>query len=107
MDSRLQSNEIHIPKPEFDLTSSAAPCEYFKSSFARSLSFTNTKAKSLDFSINFGLAKNNGPSSIIEESPAPSPPRNYCEKIKKIDKKSSNFWNDMESNQFQVNFFFI
>lgn len=71
MESRLQSKEIHIPKPDFDLTNSAAPCQYFKSSFARSLSFSSNKAKSLDFCINFGIAKgNHGPSSISEESPS-------------------------------------
>ncbi|XP_053675001.1 uncharacterized protein LOC128725292 [Anopheles nili] len=42
IETHLQSNEVRIPKKrsEFDVTSSAAPCHYFKSSFARSLSFS-------------------------------------------------------------------
>lgn len=72
MESRLQSKEIHIPKPDFDLSNSAAPCQYFKSSFARSLSFSSNKAKSLDFCVNYGMTKaiTNGPVSINEESPS-------------------------------------
>lgn len=54
MDTRLQSNEIRIPKPEFDLKSSIGDsCHYFKSSFARSLSFAgNNQTKSLDLGMN-------------------------------------------------------
>uniref|UniRef100_A0A182NIG8 Uncharacterized protein n=1 Tax=Anopheles dirus TaxID=7168 RepID=A0A182NIG8_9DIPT len=43
IETHLQSNEVRIPKKsnEFDVTgSSVAPCQYFKSSFARSLSFS-------------------------------------------------------------------
>lgn len=74
MESRLQSNEIHIPKPEFDLTATAAPCQYFKSSFARSLSFNTNKTKSLEFGINFGLPQRNFEQSSIAEETSPAPP---------------------------------
>jgi hypothetical protein len=49
MDSRLRSKEVRLPK--FDL---ALPCQYFKSSFAKTLSHSsqNNAAKSLD---HFGL----------------------------------------------------
>ncbi|XP_052860975.1 uncharacterized protein LOC128268023 [Anopheles cruzii] len=44
IETHLQSNEVRIPKKatEFNLRGSAAapPCQYFKSSFARSLSFS-------------------------------------------------------------------
>lgn len=83
METRLQSNEIRIPKPEFDLKSSylntstgstgsqnsstnsngtsGNNCQqhYFKSSFARSLtnfgSSSTPQSKSLDFAINYGF----------------------------------------------------
>lgn len=54
------------PSPEFDFN---APCQYFKSSFARSLSMnTGSQTKSLDFGINFGLPR----SSPIKEEPSPA-----------------------------------
>ncbi|XP_029725808.2 lateral signaling target protein 2 homolog [Aedes albopictus] len=74
IETRLQSNEVRIPKKtEFDVSSSAAPSQYFKSSFARSLSFSQSGGspygagggggsdqhhftRSLDFEVNFGLA---------------------------------------------------
>lgn len=81
METRLQSKEVRIPKLDFDLTTTAAPCQYFyKSSFARSLSYSNNnnnkttnnhngyhhnQTKSLDFGINYGL--NNDHSPIYEE----------------------------------------
>lgn len=53
----MQSNEVRIPKnPDFDLSPTAPPCQYFKSSFARSLSLTTSGTKSLDIDINFGLS---------------------------------------------------
>lgn len=69
IETRLQSNEVRIPKKtEFDLSSSAAPCQYFKSSFARSLSFSQQGGcgpygaadqhftRSLDFEVNVGMS---------------------------------------------------
>ena len=56
METRLQSNEVRIPKPEFDLNSSSQ-CQYFKSSFARSLSFSCSQTKSLDFGLNTSLSR--------------------------------------------------
>ncbi|XP_065076864.1 uncharacterized protein LOC135700317 [Ochlerotatus camptorhynchus] len=69
IETHLQSNEVRIPKKTgFDVSSSAAPCQYFKSSFARSLSFNQNGGspyggagqhhftRSLDFEVNFGLA---------------------------------------------------
>ncbi|XP_063700296.1 serine-rich adhesin for platelets [Culicoides brevitarsis] len=53
----MQSNEVRIPKnADFDLSPSAPPCQYFKSSFARSLSLTSSGTKSLELDINFGLS---------------------------------------------------
>lgn len=82
METRLQSKEVRIPKLDFDLTTTAAPCQYFyKSSFARSLTYSNNnnnnnktnnhngyhhnQTKSLDFGINYGF--NNDHSPIYEE----------------------------------------
>ena len=78
IETHLQSNEVRIPKKssaatvaataEFDVSSTAAPCQYFKSSFARSLSFSqggqghyggggdNHFTRSLDFEVNYGLS---------------------------------------------------
>lgn len=80
METRLQSNEIRIPKPElktsFDLlnTSNGSTgdnnCQhYFKSSFARSLSTfgASPQSKSLDFTINYGYPQARLNSSIDEE----------------------------------------
>lgn len=74
METRLQSNEIRIPKPEFSVktsrgsdslntstgsNSSSNSHHYFKSSFARSLSTfassPQSKSLSLDFAINYGF----------------------------------------------------
>lgn len=69
IETHLQSNEVRIPKKSsgagFDVSSTAAPCQYFKSSFARSLSFSqgghhgggagdNHFTRSLDFEVNYG-----------------------------------------------------
>lgn len=67
METRLQSNEIRVPKPEFEYDSQE-PCQYFKSAFARSLSFSNNKTKSLDIGINFGLNKNSENGTITEDA---------------------------------------
>lgn len=72
METRLQSNEVRIPKPEFDLKGSSGTAtgpdlssssssnnynHYFKSSFARSLSSfgSSPQSKSLDYAINYGI----------------------------------------------------
>lgn len=62
----MQSNEVRIPKGEFDFSPTAQPCQYFKSSFAKSLSFCNNQTKSLDLEINFNRAdfKVNSPPSL-------------------------------------------
>ncbi|XP_021696854.1 flocculation protein FLO11 [Aedes aegypti] len=92
IETRLQSNEVRIPKKtEFDVSSSAAPSQYFKSSFARSLSFSQSGGspygaggsdqhhftRSLDFEVNFGLATiPDQPSSAVSSSqttPSASP----------------------------------
>ncbi|XP_059612899.1 uncharacterized protein LOC132259336 [Phlebotomus argentipes] len=53
MDTRLQSNEVRIPKPEFDLKS-GIQCQYFQSSFARSLMLNQSNfTRSLDIPLNF------------------------------------------------------
>lgn len=54
MDTQLQSNEVRIPKTEFDLKS-GIQCQYFQSSFARSLILNQTNyTRSLDITFNFG-----------------------------------------------------
>lgn len=90
IETRLQSNEVRIPKKtEFDVSSSAAPCQYFKSSFARSLSFSQSGGgggqygaanhhftRSLDFEVNFGLSTipdQPGLSSSQTTTPSASP----------------------------------
>lgn len=93
IETRLQSNEVRIPKKTgFDVSSSAAPCQYFKSSFARSLSFNqnggspyggagqhNHFTRSLDFEVNFGLAtipdqpSSVGSSGSSQTTPSASP----------------------------------
>lgn len=56
----MQSNEIRIPKNhgDFDFSPTAQPCQYFKSSYARSLSLTigTEQTKSLEIGLNFGLS---------------------------------------------------
>lgn len=51
----MQSNEVRIPKGEFDFSPHAQPCQYFKSSFAKSLTFCTNQTKSLDLEMNFKL----------------------------------------------------
>lgn len=85
METRLQSNEVRIPKPEFDLKTSFTGSDllnsstgssgsggaqhYFKSSFARSLSTfgSSPQSQSLDFTINYGYPQTRFSSSIDEE----------------------------------------
>uniref|UniRef100_A0A1B0CGT1 Putative lateral signaling target protein 2 n=1 Tax=Lutzomyia longipalpis TaxID=7200 RepID=A0A1B0CGT1_LUTLO len=53
MDKGLQSNEVRIPKPEFDVKS-GIQCQYFQSSFARSLMLNQSNCtRSLDIPLNF------------------------------------------------------
>lgn len=86
METRLQSNEIRIPKPEFHLRSNGtgdlntsmtsngserepgSSSHYFKSSFARSLSTfgSSPQSKSLDFAINYGYPQ------IIDDDDGPT-----------------------------------
>lgn len=60
METRLQSSEVRIPKVEpnggggFEF-STLAPCPYFQSSFARSLSFNTNQSQSLDFELSFRI----------------------------------------------------
>lgn len=55
MDTNLQSSEVRIPKS----SQSPVGCAAFKSSFARSLSFsTNNQHKPLDVEISFRIAQN-------------------------------------------------
>ncbi|XP_058464745.1 uncharacterized protein LOC131438628 [Malaya genurostris] len=89
IETRLQSNEVRIPKKTgFDVSSSAAPCQYFKSSFARSLSFSQGGGgsgtaqyaaagehftRSLDFEVNFGLSTIPDMGSSQASTPSASP----------------------------------
>uniref|UniRef100_A0A1L8DBH6 Uncharacterized protein n=1 Tax=Nyssomyia neivai TaxID=330878 RepID=A0A1L8DBH6_9DIPT len=53
MDKGLQSNEVRIPKAEFDLKT-GIQCQYFQSSFARSLMLNQSNCtRSLDIPLNF------------------------------------------------------
>lgn len=83
METRLQSNEVRIPKPEFDMKNSSFGSDtldgsqtggshYFKSSFARSLS--TPQSKSLDFSINCGYGQPTRLNYSIEEVPMEESP---------------------------------
>ncbi|KFB48629.1 AGAP006374-PA-like protein [Anopheles sinensis] len=97
IETRLQSNEVRIPKKstEFDLTASpAAPSQYFKSSFARSLSFSQGPGgpgggpygsaeqhftRSLDFDVNFdptggGGGVGGGLSNLHQMTPSSASP---------------------------------
>lgn len=65
----MQSNEVRIPKGEFDFSPTAQPCQYFKSSFAKSLSFCSTQTKSLDLEINFNLQEFDNVTEIKVTSP--------------------------------------
>lgn len=120
METRFQSKEIRIPKPEFDLTSSS-PCQYFKSSFARSLSFSSNKTKSLDFGINYGnsninkfsncTTNNSGPQSITEEDQIFSNDGNSSSSSSNNDtpgQQNSGIWNNaattFQQHQQQVSF---
>lgn len=90
IETHLQSNEVRIPKKssgtEFDVSATAAPCQYFKSSFARSLSFSqggqgqyggdqNHFTRSLDFEVNYGLSTipDGGGGGSSQTTPSASP----------------------------------
>ncbi|XP_058120131.1 sericin 1 [Anopheles ziemanni] len=96
IETRLQSNEVRIPKKstEFDLSAPAAPSQYFKSSFARSLSFSQGPGgpgggpygsaeqhftRSLDFDVNFdptggGGGVGGGLSNLHQMTPSSASP---------------------------------
>lgn len=65
----MQSNEVRIPKGEFDFSPTAQPCQYFKSSFAKSLTFCSNQTKSLDLEINFNLHEFDNVTEIKVTSP--------------------------------------
>uniref|UniRef100_A0A8D8H102 (northern house mosquito) hypothetical protein n=1 Tax=Culex pipiens TaxID=7175 RepID=A0A8D8H102_CULPI len=88
IETHLQSNEVRIPKKssgtEFDVSATAAPCQYFKSSFARSLSFSqggqgqyggdqNHFTRSLDFEVNYGLSTIPDGGGSSQTTPSASP----------------------------------
>lgn len=54
METRLQSSEVRIPKSP---QSPISVCPTFKSSFARSLSFSTNQHKPLDLEISFRIAQ--------------------------------------------------
>jgi hypothetical protein len=97
IETYLQSNEVRLPKigpsesvvatksDMDDLTPTSAPAtspgSYFKSSFARSLSFSTVNGhvlesqnftRSLDFDINFGLATSPTSSNATPTSESPA-----------------------------------
>ncbi|XP_058066975.1 uncharacterized protein LOC131216485 [Anopheles bellator] len=90
IETHLQSNEVRIPKKatEFNLRGSAAPCQYFKSSFARSLSFSQGPGggggpygsaeqhftRSLDFDVNYDPHPLGGGSASRQMTPSSASP---------------------------------
>lgn len=76
METRLQSNEVRIPKSP---QSPVSGCPTFKSTFARSLSFcSNQQNKPLDLEISFRIAQSsNDPANISQSLSTPefSPPQ--------------------------------
>ncbi len=91
METRLGYNEVTLPKSDSAKFSpnnrktnvspikSLAPCQYFKSSFARSLSFNTNQSQSLDFELSFRISKcdktspseDMDPSTLLPETPKP------------------------------------
>lgn len=71
METRLQSSEVRIPKVEpssgggFEF-STLAPCPYFQSSFARSLSFNTNQSQSLDFELSFRIGGKSCTNGMLE-----------------------------------------
>lgn len=56
METRMQSSEVRIPKIDSSFEfSTVTPCQYFQSSFARSLSFNTNQSQSLDFELSFRI----------------------------------------------------
>lgn len=107
METRLQSNEIRVPKPEFEYNSQE-PCQYFKSAFARSLSFSNNKTKSLDIGINFGLKKNCENETITEDALFDINSQDDCGSDDVTPENIKNVWRKSQVGLllFHLNFFF-
>lgn len=109
METRLENNEVRLPKNDsFEFSpnnktnvspiKSPASCQYFKSSFARSLSFNTNQSQSLDFELSFRISKcdTQSPSEDMDLSSAvlPATPKPFSTIPKR--KYTSN-------NRLQVN----
>lgn len=113
MEARLENDEVRLPRNDsFEFSpnnktnvspmKSPASCQYFKSSFARSLSFNTNQSQSLDFELSFRISKCDtaSPSEDIDSSPSvlstvlPATPKPFSTIPKR--KYTSN-------NRFQVN----
>lgn len=68
METRIENTEVRLPRNDsFEFSpnnkinvspiKSPASCQYFKSSFARSLSFNTNQSQSLDFELSFRISK--------------------------------------------------
>lgn len=79
METRFESNEVRLPKNDsFEFSQnnknnvspikSPASCQYFKSSFARSLSFNTNQSQSLDFELSFRISKCDTSSDDMDSS---------------------------------------
>lgn len=85
MESCLENNEVRLPRNDSFETNNISPiksptsCQYFKSSFARSLSFNTNQSQSLDFELSFRISK-----SPPEEMPATPKPFTIIPKRKYI-----------------------
>lgn len=85
METRLQSSEVRLPRNDsFEFSANnknnvspikSPGCQYFKSSFARSLSFNTNQSQSLDFELSFRISKcdTSSPSEELDTSQSTLP----------------------------------
>lgn len=106
METRLQSSEVRLPRNDsFEFSannkSNVSPikspgCQYFKSSFARSLSFNTNQSQSLDFELSFRISKCDT-SSLSEELDSSQSPIPAAKPFSTIPKRKYT-----SNNRFQV-----
>ncbi|XP_055533454.1 uncharacterized protein LOC129723323 [Wyeomyia smithii] len=113
IETHLQSKEVRIPKKtEFDVSSTAAPCQYFKSSFARSLSFSQAGeagpygaaeqhfTRSLDFEVNFGLSTipDHSGTGSSQTTPSASPVFETDRNLVRVDSEKIKLTNGIDTS---------
>lgn len=88
METRLQSSEVRIPKSP---QSPVSGYPTFKSSFARSLSFSTNQNKPLDLEISFRIAQNLDLSNSLHNQSSSSSSTTTTHKLNDIDDDFEEF----------------